>query len=33
MYMRLAITKHLIILIRLLRNGSVEFIVRLLRPK
>ena len=29
MFIRLAITKRLVILIRRLRNGSVEFIIRL----
>ena len=29
MFIRLAITKRLVILIRQLRNGSVEFIIRL----
>ena len=33
MFIRLAITKHVIFLIRKLRNGSIEFIIRLKQPK
>ena len=33
MFIRLAIAKRLVILTRSLQNGSIEFIVRLLRQK